>query len=630
MSSRARTLGSRCVDVPSPCQSIIDDVSSRTGIAEASSRSRQSWLQKSADPAAPPQFDETTLCSEHFGGAPSATVDTASSGVFQSEFSIVSSDQTPPPAAPASAPVLTATLSEGDAGLAVRPKLSLKPPAYRVAIDMRLSDLMSASILAARAQSKRSHAMALHGPPPRSSSQPPKIARPHSFSSSSLSYRNILDSAMPSRSGSRRPSLSESDGRPTMKSMFSTASSGSSTATATPGQSPIDYSPRQASKLQRSRTSAQIFAIAPRSSKSSTISRMRRRATSLHPEDAPTGLIADLRTQHARQNSMPLMPPKGDEMTPVLQEPVDSTLSTSGANVARNSSTSSSSSCGSGSSNSHPGGTVETPQSSLPASPLLTPIDLETQTRWSKLGDAITMSLSRKRSFVSARPTLAVQPELAALDPGQLAQAQRAAEYIYNGISPSSRTPVVRHGHSSSLGNPSALSAHLTEHSYSFERSLWGGAASAPTSAAPRSQSQMSLPFSADKRQTSSGSLWSAFRSDSGISRSSSPAPSIYESSHEDDSGHGYASGPPSADRSPMSAIVKLADVAESETSAVQSASSSKVQQVPSLILPGCPSGGSTTGGNPMKRKNSITARLRAFRALGSSMTPLSKQTSRQ
>jgi len=515
-----------------------------------------------------------------------------------------------------------------------RTRLSLKPPAQRVGVDLRMADLISESVLAARAQSKRSHAMPLHGPPPRSLSTPAhgplrNSTRPHSFHPGGyFSYRSFIDSTLP-----RRMSTAESDGgRPKMQKLGSTASaSDSSGATATAPSSPINTNvatPVKPGKLVRSKTSAfgsETSGHKPSRSLTS-FSKLRRRANSLRPETAPP-LVQAFRQEVSTSGSGRTKSEGGHDSLEAQQ-----------ASVNRNSSTSSSSSCASSNSTGHSQllgqvPQIETPQSSLPASPLLTPVDLETHTRWVKISDAITQSLTRKRSFVSQRPTLAVSPE-PVLEGIQLEQAQKAAEYIYTG----------------NMTNGSLLSRQGTTgwSAGHDRRSSWdawnrGSKTQSASTSTAAGRSAPNLMLSAEKRQSSSGSLWSIFRSENN-SHTCSPTPSIYESAHEDDeyhTGSGFTTGEstpgegtPAMMESPTSASASLPSTSLKPYSAIispttstlsadsQSSSSTLVKTKSNTLSPA--SAEAARPSTLLKRKHSITARLRAFKALGSSMTPMS------
>ena len=556
----------------------------------------------------------------------------------------------------AAAPSLLTYVSTNDeslllsTGAPIRPKLSLKPPAQRVATDLRLADVMSPIILSVRAQSKRSHAMPLHGPPPRALSHPIRLARPYSFAATGVEAHHASDpNWLASRLQSRFGSLTvDTTVRPSGSSFSAVPASASSSTIISP--SPVESGTRRLAKLQRSKTSVQLSESSSgllarsnttarpshrASSSLSTISKLRRRASSLHRNDPSSAIgFADMRQERTRQQSAPggtTFTQIGSGVPLIIQGTTDITESaSSGANVARNSSTSSSSSCGSGSSASHPSAPLDTPQSSLPASPLLTPIDLESSSRWSKFGDAIALTLNRKRSFASARPILAVQPE-PSLRGAQLEQAQRAAEYIYTGTTGFDAPHVIVPG--TLHRDVSSSSAPGSDRRLSFERQLWTGAETG------RSQSAVSF---GDKRQSSGLSLWSAFRSD-GTSRGSSPAHSVYELPYEaDDVQYATSESPsssavPSSAASPIGGTISLPDISERQegserprtadsTSSGNSESHLTVPQIssPSKVLSRV---ASTNVG--VSRKGSISSRFRAFKALGSSMTPLQSTSGR-
>lgn len=527
-----------------------------------------------------------------------------------------------------------------------------------MAVDLRLADLLSDSLMSARALSKRSHAMPLHGPPPRSllpakqlSKSPP--ARPHSMQPTSFSYKSLVDSALPSR----RTSLAETDGsiasfgtRPSLRTKFSAPPASAPSSSSAPPVVTVE-SPTmpglalpsersgdghangiRKSKLQRSRTSVQLTDLANRPQRSTTLSKIRRRAASLLPEQVPVKLINEFRQQQLQMAS---------EGTYSRDRTDSATANGEPATVARNSSTSSSSSYGSSNATKDSGSNgcqaFDTPQSSLPASPLLTPIDLESQHRWAKLGEAIAHGLTRKKSFASARPILSVPPE-AVMEGIQLEQAREAAEYIYTG-----------NGASSSSQASSFSPSHTRR--LSWDRLTWGATGSGSTksssttqsgnqshqygSAGGRSSSSTSgSAFGADKRQGSSSSLWSLFKGDG---HSASPTPSIYESIHEDDDLPGASSGGqvqytpayvPNHRSAPSSPPGKTAPLPYTRSHSY--GSSGNARSIPStrrsqtLSPPATPSSGRTGSPGAVKRKNSFSARIRAFRVLGSSMTPLS------
>lgn len=588
---------------------------SPTAIEQTTLACRKKWADAvSAKPDTPVISDDSLICSEMLDPA-LLWQDAASPALSGAEFPIPS----PESLVTSSALSASAMSSDTESGYAPRPRLSLKPPAQRVATDLRLADLLSESVLTARAQSKRSHAMPLHGPPPRSLAAHTgsvAIRRPHSFQASGFSYRNLMEGS------SRRSSISESDNaRPTFKQILTAGSAGSGSSTSTytmAGQSDSAPDSRPA-KSARSRTSTSGSDMGPpRPARTGTLSRLRRRTASLYQEQAPQKVIAELRQQS--QDDRPIISP----------DSVDAANGT----VARNSSTSSSSSCGSNSTNpSHLSSSIETPQSSLPASPLLTPVDLESSTRWTKFGDAITHSLSRKRSFASARPLLAVQPE-PTLQGAELQRAQQAAEYIYTGQASGSYNSVSG-SHGETFRRPG--SSNGPERRVSWDKFGWGRTGSSSslstqgyghrsTLSAPSTRgSSTNLHLSAEKRQSSSGSLWSVFNRD-GASYTSSPTPSIYESAHEED----YMSSRVSPDGTVNTSPQEL-----TPTSSPPLAASDSTPLVTSPFVPGKPvrqsslSPPSTShvptafSGSKMKRSNSISARLRAFRTLGSSMTPL-------
>lgn len=556
-------------------------------------------------------MDDSLICSELLDPALSwqdATSPALSSGDLPqpSPESLIASSALP----------ASAMSSDTESGHAPRPRLSLKPPAQRVATDLRLADLLSEAVLTARAQSKRSHAMPLHGPPPRTltmQSGPLAGRRPHSFASTGFSYRNIIDSTLPSR----RSSISESDnGRPTSKQIMTAGSTGSGSSTSTYSTAHYDSGPdRRAGRPVRTGTSTSGSDGGPsRLTRTGTLSRIRRRAASLYQDQIPQKVVEDLR--QPSQEDQPIVSPDA---------------AAANSTVARNSSTSSSSSCGSNSTNpSHISSSLDTPQSSLPASPLLTPVDLESSTRWTKFGDAITHSLSRKRSFASARPLLAVQPE-PTLQGVQLQRAQQAAEYIYTGNSGTATHP----GHTEHIRRPS----DGPERRLSWDKFGWGRTGSSSSlsthgyghrssySAPNTGGSSSSLHLSADRRQTSSGSLWSVFNRD-GTSYTSSPTPSIYESTQEEEEAHPGNSPDGTTSVSPQeltpTSSPPLASDGSVPISAIPFASAKPARHAslsPPLSSHDAPS---SLGGNTMKRSGSISARLRAFRTLGSSMTPLS------
>ena len=613
---------------------------------------------------------------------------------------------------------------------ALRPRLSLKPPAQRVSVDLRLADLLTDAILTARAQSKRSHAMPLHGPPPRTlttpgvAPPPASYRRPHSFTPGTFSYKSILDRAPSSRRSSIGESSDAGSGtstgvaKPPLKHMFSAASSsGYSTAsgvTYQPGQgnasapmpagaavrvaahsgpAPLPaQQQRKPTKLLRSRTSTSgSDNIITKPARSGTLSRIRRRAASLYQEQVPQAVLDDLRQQARVQEEQhqvvaPVSQPQIVETSEGSVVAEDAAVTNAVATVARNSSTSSSSSAGSGSTDpSNLSHSVGTPQSSLPASPLLTPVDLEGHSRWSKLGDAITHSLSRKRSFASSRPILAVPPE-PALDRVQLQQAQHAAEFIYTGSgSAGSSCASSQTGNSESYGmsghrrSTTSAPAHAHERRYSWDKFGWGssrgGALSGGGTSANNSSTNLAagrsapnLHLSVDHRQSSSSSLWSVFNANHGNSMTSSPTPSIYESAHEeDDTRYSPNSGlsnspqevtptssPPLASgaTNPHARAFSLASLGSPASSTSDSSrpslsrrasphrqlsgglppsSFTRVSPPPAAASPASvqsapgaqPTSGTKLGPIKLKRNNSISARLRAFKSLGSSMTPL-------
>lgn len=599
----------------------------------------------------------------------------------------------------------------------VRPRLSLKPPAQRVAVDLRLADLLSESVLTARAASKRSHAMPLHGPPPRTMStsgpslQRRATSRPNSFGPGGyFSYRSIIDSTLPSRRSSTmtvatadsaysaaRTSGSETEGasRPKLRVVLSAAATQHAAhqpTSAAPSPLGVPFEHTRPTKLQRSKTtiiqatgaslSAPSGEAAGQDSRRgghqtsrslSTLGKIRRRATSLYPEQGKGPSVDVLRQRAADADASPAL-----QGGVVVIDPAAATAAEgSQTSVARNSSTSSSSSCASSGSTGHSNPSqqlaqIDTPQSSLPASPLLTPVDLESQTRWIKLGDAIAKSLVRKRSFASARPILAVQPE-PVLEGLQLLQAQQAAEYIYSGrthssgsagsssasavaLLGSSRGNVhydsYGHGYSNAAASTSSGSQGWTYGSATHERrsswepsSVWrriNSTPNVPSHEADGGNARRSVPnlaLGADKRQTSSGSLWSIFRSDT-TSHTCSPTPSIYESAHEDEdaensgnSASTSAAGSPAQQASPMTATAALPSTSLKPYSAHPPTSppapAAAAASVPPSRSAPVSASSSSSGSSllatptPMKRKNSLSARLRAFRALGSSMTPL-------
>ncbi|KAK9897598.1 hypothetical protein P389DRAFT_59261 [Cystobasidium minutum MCA 4210] len=310
---------------------------------------------------------------------------------------------------------------------------------------------------------------------------------------------------------------------------------------------------------------------------------------------------------------------------------------------------------------------------------------------WTKIGDALSHSLLRKRSFASQRPILAVPPE-PLLEGIQLEQAQDAAEFIYTG----------RHGCGSNCSHSGTQSAATSSHSYekrySWDRVGWstltasGTASKSAYGSHHRTTSGLSAPPSmnggasqpnifggrsapnlssmADKRQASSGSLWSVFGStrngDSVHGDSSSPAPSIYEDAQD--------SAESSVFPSPSAHFIPLPEIAESgarptvegaqQTSAASTAGEESGRAIPvtrvnplggvshassqpmvspvststspasSSISPGAVSSAQslapppqpTRSGSLLKRRNSLSARLRAFKTLGSGMTPVRQQ----
>lgn len=584
-------------------------------------------------------------------------------------------------------------LSSNDEGYAntlsgFRPRLSLKPPAQRVGVDLRLADLLSESILSARAQSKRSHAMPLHGPPPRAMTTPTAMPggtnkRPHSFHPGGFSYRNIIDSTLTSR----RTSLAESEASRLSANMKQVIN-GTANLPALPSFGSEDTLRRKPTKLRRSRTSAQVSdqeatdATTRPQRRSSTLGKIRRRATSLVSDSGPMKALEEVRMQeqldqHAPKTIVTVSTQAGPvpiavvTEQPILDESVQAT-------VARNSSTSSSSSYASTSTDPSLGNSLETPQSSLPASPLLTPVDLETQSRWTKIGDALSHTLMRKRSFASQRPILAVPPE-PLLEGIQLEQAQDAAEFIYTGRHACS-------GNCSHGTTSAATSSHSYEKRYSWDRVGWSnntasgtvtragygthhrtasGVSAPPSMSGGVSQpnifggrSAPNLSSMADKRQASSGSLWSVFGGRNGDGHSvsytsSSPAQSVYGDAQESEESSAYPS--PAAQFVPLPDIVEsssriIADAAEegrviplTRANPLGGSVSSQAPAAPALSAPsksatgsiGSPSSSSGSNlappapgrsGSLIKRKNSLTARLRAFKALGSGMTPVRQQ----
>lgn len=617
-----------------------------------------------------------------------------------SEFGVfppVSSETVRPPISRAGSVLSSNDESLPSQATGFRPRLSLKPPAQRVGVDLRLADLLSASILSARAQSKRSHAMPLHGPPPRSmttlSGMPGGMSkRPHSFHPGSFSYRNIIDSTL----ASRRTSMAESEGSrssASMKQVIGTAASSANLASLNSNASE-DTLRRKPTKLRRSRTSAQVSdqeatdATTRPQRRNSTLGKLRRRATSLVSDSGPMKALEELRLQEQAEQQVPkavitVSSQNGPVAVAVVADRaiLDESVQ---ATVARKSSTSSSSSYASTSTDPSLGNSLETPQSSLPASPLLTPVDLETQSRWTKIGDALAHTLMRKRSFASQRPILAVPPE-PLLEGIQLEQAQDAAEFIYTG----------RHACGSTCSHSGTQSAATSSHSYekrySWDRVGWttlttsgtatrnaygshhrttsglsappsmNGGASQPNIFGGRSAPNLSS--MADKRQASSSSLWSVFGGRNGDGPyamhgdSSSPAPSIHEDTQDSAESSTYPS--------PAAHVIALPDIAETSVrtsltsvdtgriaeeagraipitrvnplgggTAPQIAShhvNTPVSSTSSTTLssPASSSGQSlappppTRSGSLVKRRNSLSARLRAFKTLGSGMTPV-------
>lgn len=679
-------------------------------VEQATSACRKKWLERIANN--PVATDESPICSLPL--EPTAAIFEGVSPILASaEFGVFPNSPEAPGNSISRAGSILSANDEAFPSVASgsRPRLSLKPPAQRVGADLRLADLLSDSILTARAQSKRSHAMPLHGPPPRSMTTPNALQhsmskRPHSFHPGSFSYRNIIDSTL----SSRRTSMAESDASrssASMKQLLSTSAS-SANVVGLPQTDGSDSLRRKPTKLRRSRTSAQISdqeatdATTRPQRRASTLGKIRRRATSLVSDSGPMKALEEIRMQEQAEQPLPTAVitvntqsgPVAIALVPeqaILDESVQAT-------VARNSSTSSSSSYASTSTDPSLGNSLETPQSSLPGSPLLTPVDLETHSRWSKLGDALTHTLMRKRSFASQRPTLAVPPE-ALLEGIQLEQAQNAAEFIYTGRDACGSN--CSHGSGTQSG---ATSSHSYEKRYSWDRVGWStltisgqnasrnsfqghqrstsgvsappsmtGGASQPNFFGGRSAPNLSS-MMADKRQASSGSLWSVFERNgdyTSTSRcSSSPAPSIYEEAHDSEVSSAYpspaahfvplpdiaetsirataAESPlePDEDKSAVRVIPvtrmnplasNTAGIASATTSPVAASTSTSPATIASLSPP--PSSGSTTtGGNTLspvaparsgsliKRKNSLSARLRAFKALGTGMTPVRQQ----
>lgn len=684
-------------------------------IEQATSACRAKWLENIANDTA--AMDESPVCSLQLdsSSANSAMYDGVSPIMPSSEFGVF---PTSPEAPKPSTSRATSFLSLRDEAVSganpgFRSRLSLKPPAQRVGVDLRLADLLSDSILSARAQSKRSHAMPLHGPPPRSLTAPqgvPQIhnKRPHSFHPASFSYRNIIDSTL----SSRRTSLAESDGTRSstgMKQLFHPSASSANLSSLSQIEG-SDTLRRKPTKLRRSRTSAQMSdqeatdtTTTPQRS-NSTLGKLRRRATSLVSDSGAMKALEEIQMQE-QVEQYPV--PKAAIVTVSTQTgpiaiavvPEQAILDASvQATVARNSSTSSSSSYASTSTDPSLGTSLETPQSSLPASPLLTPVDLETHSRWTKIGDALSHTLMRKRSFASQRPILSIPPE-ALLSGTQLEQAQNAAEFIYTGRNACGSN--CSHG---SGTRSAATSSHSYERRYSWDKVGWntltapgqtqrsslaghqrstsgvsappsmsGGAGSQPNIFGGRSAPNLSA--MADKRQASSGSLWSVFERNgdfhSASRASSSPAPSVYEEAPESEESSAYPS--PSGQYVPLPDIAEMSGRAMSEepqaqagsfregevdaavtalciipvtrinplggstapslpmVSPAESTSSSSALPSPSSYPdPAAPGAANAPGpfrtGSLMKRKNSLSARLRAFKALGSGMTPVRQQ----
>lgn len=709
---------------------------SPSAIEQATAACRKAWIEGVA--SNPVTFDDTPVCSVSLDLA--GLEMEATSPVFSNSEGVAfpaSPESTAAGTANGRAPSFVSVGSDEQAAATYRPRLSLKPPAQRVGVDLRLADLLSESILTARAQSKRSHAMPLHGPPPRSATSPSSVLgnalhrRPHSFHPGAFSYRSFMDSTA---SNSRRTSLAESDVSRSSAAMrqiiSSSTTSGISnvlstmpaTTPVTPGDATDDTLRRKPTKLRRSKTSVQVSEqgalLAPvqvkHQRRSSTLGKIRRRATSLVADSGAMKALEELRLE--RQAELPGALRQAvtiDTQVAVVAGPISALepviLEEAGqATVARNSSTSSSSSYASTNPSLQSAGhSVETPQSSLPASPLLTPVDLETQSRWTKIGDALSHTLTRKRSFASTRPILSIPPE-PLLEGIQLEQARDAAEYIYTGRHTCGST-CSHHGGTSSGTHSAATSAHSHDKRYTWDRLGWNpltitgsssskngfgshqrahSGTSAPSSsigvphrhiAAGRSAPNLSM--MADKRQSSSNSLWSVFNRNGGTdtytgSYASSPTPSIYEDAQEteDDS---------SAYPSPSGHVTPLPDINQSfsydgRLPAVQEnsptiASNTTLQAIPvtrlnplsatpvrssppakassagsatsanrtsispssSLLSPPNPThGGHITGharsGTALKRKNSLSARLRAFKSLGSGMTPVRQQQQQQ
>ena len=583
-----------------------------TSIEATSLACRRKWSDAiSSNPISPLGFDE--VCSEAID-LHGSIFDTSSPALSSSEFS---GEYTSPDLAASvslklagfARPLAPMNFPNEEAALqTLRPKLSLKPPAQRVLVDLRMIDLLSESVLTARAQSKRSHAMPLHGPPPRSMSTQGHTrnhSRQHSFS-----YRSLMDSTMPSR----RTSMAESDGgRSNSRYMLTVGSASSSTSSASTAFVTISPPVEQIkpTMLQRSRTSVQISDDGTRNHHSSknhsTFTKLRRRASSMYPEPAVSKLIEDLRQEHT-----------GATKTGEVGEEDGQQ-----ATVARNSSTSSSSSCASSASTNHSSNLLcqarlsETPQSSLPASPLLTPVDLESQARWMKLSDALSKSLSRKRSFASSRPVLSVSPE-PLLEGIQLEQAKDAAEYIYTGKASSSSN-----GHARSSGSSTPSSGEADRHN-SWEPLAWTKSKLPVQAGGGAGRSAPNLMLSAESRQLSSNSLWSVLKSET-TSLACSPTPSMYESAQEDDE-----ISNPCHHTMPLVEVSKALPMPAKAFSSPAvllamptPASATNITSSPAKLS--APIASSTSHPTTMlRRKNSITARFRAFKALGSSMTPLS------
>ena len=726
-------MGGACLQTFRRINPVYTDVWAVTALDTTTNACRVRWAEASKEQSA--SLDETLVCSEPVDPAVASQTASPILPTVELGHTLTYTPASPDPKHHSTSASVSFSADQRyntpyhHDPAALRPRLSLKPPAQRVSVDLRLADLLTDAILTARAQSKRSHAMPLHGPPPRTlttpgvAPAPASYRRPHSFTPGTFSYKSILDRAPSSRRSSIGESSDAGSGtstgvaKPPLKHMFSTASSsGYSTASGVayqPGQgiasasmpagAPVRVAAlsgpatvaaqqqRKPTKLLRSRTSTSgSDNIITKPVRTGTLSRIRRRAASLYQDQVPQAIVDDLRQQARAQEEQ-----QQQVITAVPQPPLvdatevavvagDGTITNAVATVARNSSTSSSSSAGSGSTDpSNLSHSVGTPQSSLPASPLLTPVDLEGHSRWSKLGDAITHSLSRKRSFASSRPILAVPPE-PTLDRMQLQQAQHAAEYIYTGSgSAGSSCASSQTGNSELYGmgghrrSTTSAPANAHERRYSWDKFGWGssrggalsgGGASANSSSSnlAAGRSAPNLHLTVEHRQSSSSSLWSVFNANHGNSMTSSPTPSIYESAHEEDDtryspNSGLSNSPqevtPTSSPPLASGAINPHARAFSLASLGSPASSTSDSSRPSLSRRGSPhrqlSGGlpasgftrvspppaaasppSTAAGaqtalgakpgpSKLKRNNSISARLRAFKSLGSTMTPL-------